>query len=1075
MQNKTSLLINILLLVFLIINFSKAREFRLNFYQNKLPDNIRLDKNINPDQLYFEQNSAFPNNEKTKQVLYLNIGSYPNQTDIDLFSVDLNNENIYLDSLTTFSWRWKIKNTKTADGIFIRFYSDKTFLFSIGSHSGYTFTDMLICNEKNGVWNEHKINFYDVFQKKINRNKLLNKKITKIKFVAVDALSQGLWLDYMMISRQPANQSDRVVNYYFINENKQEQIGRKPISACFVDIDRDNDQDIFIVNQDEPNYIRLNNGYGKYSAPVFLFKKERFIKNSYALFVDINDDGWRDIYEGRENADNLLFLNNGNLKFKFYKSFYDKEDCHTQTYATLWGDFDHNGCLDFIEIYPSFSTVDVSGERTNVCLASVNSTERKNIGFIAPYFGGSIADIDNDGNYELFLANNRGKNNLFKFTKDSSLEIVKDTIFQDIPFLNRMDNRNNGFGWSEGGVFLDIDNDADLDLYVCNDGDPNQLYIWDNNKYVEKAQIHNLDDSLESEGFLIADFDNDMDWDIYLLHTRKPNQLMLNNGKGYFYDGTTASGFEHPGGSVGGACADVDNDGDIDIYLVDPYKGEQLLINPLNNDNFFKLQLRGQSGNYYGIRAKLQIFKGNSTVKDSILLSHQITLGDGFQFDAFPGIFNFGLIPGSEYTLKVVFDDGLEVIRGIEAGKTNLIIHPASNIIADLFNNFLYRVREPLLMWLRTLPTVFIIVFLLLWAFVGNFFKQYIIQRKWLKHTVTSLMILLTALFMADLKTVRLWQIILILIFGSYFSEFIINPLRKFLNKYYAHESTWDRLFEHLKAFRHGGVAINNLDRIIFLFQNIYEFQGDFQIYQNRIADAVRTFNRQTSWQLSELIYILKDIHWERNKILLLKNSHKKLLRIFKKHLYRPNQELYFIYSVPVIKNVKNIEGSIDQIYKKVVNHFSCNSEEIISQTLKTKYPEINCRISNLLAEQKNVKIKGYELGNIIADLIENGLRSANGEKVFKGEIILQQQDTAVLIDVSDNGKGIARKYHKKIFEKGYTTRTTDGGFGLFYARETLQKYGGEIFVLRSEKEKGTTMRMVLRIVGSDKTVGGER
>ena len=1066
MQNNRSLLLKILLSISFFINNSNSQDFKLDFYQKQLPDIIIVDKEINPNQLLLEQNSVFPNNGKTDQVLYVNIGSHPNQTDIDIFSIDLSNENIYLDSLTTFSWRWKIKNTITADGVFMRFYSEKTLLFIISSHTGYTFADMLICNEKNGVWSEHKINFYDVFYRKIEHKNLLNKKITKIKFVAVDALSQGLWLDYLAFNRQMAAQSDKVVNYHFINKPMRESLGTKPISACFVDVDRDNDQDIFIVNQDKQNYIRFNNGYGKFGSPVLINKEGDYIRNCYAIFVDVNNDGWPDLFEGRENYENQLFINDGNMKFDYYRTFHDDGECYTQTYSTLWGDFDNNGLLEFIEIYPSFSSLNQLNGKTNVCISYLDKSEKKNIGFTAPYFGGSIADIDNDGKFELFLANNCGENNLFKLTKDEHLTVVDDTIFQDTPFLNRINNKNKGYGWSEGGLFFDIDNDGDLDLYVCNDNDPNQLYIWDNGKYREEASLHNLADSIKSEGFLIADFDNDMDWDIYLLHTRKPHQLMLNNGKGYFYDGTTASGFEHPGGSVGGVCGDVDNDGDIDIYLVDPYKGEQLLINPLNTSNFFKLALRGQPHNYYGIRSKLLIFKGTDLNKKSLILSHQITCGDGFQYDAFPREFHFGLIPDSNYTIKVIFDDGKEVVQKINIAQKNLIIYPSNNFIINLYNNFLYRIREPFLMRLRTIPILLIIIFLFFWALTGNLIKQYIINREWLKHIVTITVILLSALFMADLKTIKLWQIILILIFGSYFSEFVISPLRKFLNKHYVHESTWDRLFEHLKAFRHGGVAINNLDRIIFLFQNIGDYQGDFQIYQNRIADAIRTFNKQTSWQLSEVIYILKDVHWERKKILILKKSHKKLLQIFKKLLLaEPNRKLYIDNSASVIKYVNALEDGIEQIYKRVIIHFSCDPSEIVGQTLKTKYSEINCHIDNLLREENNVKIKGYELGNIIADLLDNGLRSTNGEKLFKGKIKLTQQDTALLIDVSDNGKGISKKYHNKIFEKGYTTRTTDGGFGLFYARETLQKYGGEIFVLKSEKNIGTTMRVVLKVV----------
>ena len=1060
-------------ILFFFINNLSGQQFKLDFSEDALPDIIRInEENFSPIQFHIEQYSTFPNNEKSEQALYVDIGSHPNQTDMYIFSIDLSDKNIHLDSLTTFSWRWKIKNINTADGIFIRFYSNEMSLFSIGSHTGYTFIDMLICNEKNGVWSEHKINLYDVFFEKINNRKLLGKKITKIQLITIDAISQGFWLDYMMFEQLPADQSDKVVNYYFVNNSKREQSSIKPVSACFVDIDRDDDQDIFIVNQDKQNFVRLNNGHGIYGNPIFLNKELNFVKNSYAMFVDINDDGWPDLFEGRENAENQLFLNKGDMRFELYHSFHAKDSCFTQTYATLWGDFNHNGTIEFIEIYPSFSTVNSKVKKTNICLNFTRPFNRKNIGFIAPYFGGSIADIDSDGLYEMFAADNRQKNHLFKLTKELNLKVISDTIFLDTPFLQRMNNRNKGYGWTEGSAFLDIDNDGDLDLYICNDGDPNQLYIWEENRYIEHARDHFLDDSLASEGFLIADFDNDMDWDIYILHTRNTNRLMLNDGKGYFYDGTTASGFEHPGGSVGGICGDVDNDGDIDVYLVDPYKGEQLLINPINNNSFFKLKLRGQSENYDGIRAKIYLFKGDSVNNRSLIFHHQITCGDGFQYDAFPREFHFGIIPDTVYIIKVVFDDGKEVIQKIDIGQKNLVIYPANSSIIKLFNNFLYHVREPFLIWLRTIPISFIIIFLFLWALTSNFITQYIISRKRLKYSIILMIVFFTTLFMADLKTIGMWEIIFILFIGAYFPEFIIIPIRKLLNKYYVHESTWDRLYEHLKAFRHGGVAINNMDRIIFLFQNISEFEGDFKIYQNRILDAVRTYNNQTSWQLSELVYILRDVHWDRNIVLNLKNNQKKLLQIFNKILSSEDGcEIYSKNSNYVLNAIKHIETNIDQIYSKIIKRFSCDPYNIIIQTINSKYSKTECHMENKLQSQAFVKIKGYELGNIIADLLENGLRSTEDREHFQSKIKIQKNDGYIVIDISDNGSGIPKMHHKKIFEKGYTTRKTDGGFGLFYALETLQKYGGEIFVLKSEKNIGTTIRMILKIVNREQEI----
>ncbi|MGD1049178.1 MAG: HAMP domain-containing sensor histidine kinase, partial [Candidatus Krumholzibacteriaceae bacterium] len=65
-------------------------------------------------------------------------------------------------------------------------------------------------------------------------------------------------------------------------------------------------------------------------------------------------------------------------------------------------------------------------------------------------------------------------------------------------------------------------------------------------------------------------------------------------------------------------------------------------------------------------------------------------------------------------------------------------------------------------------------------------------------------------------------------------------------------------------------------------------------------------------------------------------------------------------------------------------------------------------------------------------------------------------------IDIRDNGCGIPREDWERVFERHFTTKA-EGGFGLYYAREELARFGGKIFVLDSAAGSGTTMRVVLR------------
>jgi signal transduction histidine kinase len=68
-----------------------------------------------------------------------------------------------------------------------------------------------------------------------------------------------------------------------------------------------------------------------------------------------------------------------------------------------------------------------------------------------------------------------------------------------------------------------------------------------------------------------------------------------------------------------------------------------------------------------------------------------------------------------------------------------------------------------------------------------------------------------------------------------------------------------------------------------------------------------------------------------------------------------------------------------------------------------------------------------------------------------------------VAIDIKDSGKGIALKNQKKIFKAGFSTKKRGWGLGLTLAKRIIETYhSGQIFILDSEQNKGTTFRIIL-------------
>ena len=97
----------------------------------------------------------------------------------------------------------------------------------------------------------------------------------------------------------------------------------------------------------------------------------------------------------------------------------------------------------------------------------------------------------------------------------------------------------------------------------------------------------------------------------------------------------------------------------------------------------------------------------------------------------------------------------------------------------------------------------------------------------------------------------------------------------------------------------------------------------------------------------------------------------------------------------------------------------------------------------------------------VIENLLKNALDAMEG----KGNIgvVVQDEASRILIDVTDTGKGIAKSNIPKVFKPGFTTKKRGWGLGLTLTRRIVEQYHkGQIFVKQSEPGKGTTFRIIL-------------
>ena len=133
-----------------------------------------------------------------------------------------------------------------------------------------------------------------------------------------------------------------------------------------------------------------------------------------------------------------------------------------------------------------------------------------------------------------------------------------------------------------GAVAADFDGNGWPDLYVANDGEPNTLWLnrgpgddwlrFEDEALLAGAAVNGSGAAEASMGVDVADVDDDGDLDLFLAHlVKESNTLYLNDGRAAFRDATAGLGLAAPSlpyTSFGSAFLDADNDGRLDLLVV---------------------------------------------------------------------------------------------------------------------------------------------------------------------------------------------------------------------------------------------------------------------------------------------------------------------------------------------------------------------------------------------------------------------------------------------------------------------------------------------------------------------------